>query len=390
MNQPLLVTANSPGEIAGWLRPIAEEWVRVHPERSIVVVTLPCTFATGHEAEIASALPGVEKVIPVNSLLRFILWEGRPYRGCTLLHLGGDQMYAAALSWRYRLRAFTYLWARPWWDHLFQGYFTKNEWGRRWLRKRRLPESKIHEVGDLMVDSVLGKAEPRTPDPHQISFFPGSRAQELQNLAAFFLETAEALGSRVPERRFKLHLSPFIPESRLVELLETPPHPKMGGIQGRVQGEALVSASGTRLELVRRESLRTLAGSSLAVSIPGTKTGEAGCLGVPTLTLLPLNRPELLPALGILALLDYVPGGAWIKGRLLLRTKATLGFVSQPNILAQEEVMPEMVDPLTPLQVAERVEQILADTTALNRARERNLQLFSELAGAAGRIVALL
>ncbi len=390
MKDALLVTANSPGEIAGWLRPIAEEWARAHPERGIVVVMLPCNFATGHEAGIATELPGVRKVVPVSSLFRFFLYEGAAYRGGTLLHLGGDQMYAAALSWRYDLRSFAYLWGRPWWDRLFQGYFTKNDWGVQWLRKRRIPQSKIHLVGDLMVDSVYQKAEVSTPDPLQLSFFPGSREQELANLAPFFLETAEVLAAGRPELRFKLHLSPFLPQDQLEGLLQSAPHPKMGGVQGRLNGNSLAGPHGARLELVQADSLKVLSRSSLAISIPGTKTGEAGSLGVPTLTLLPLNRPELLPALGPLALLDYLPGGAWLKGRFLLRTKPTLGFISQPNILAQEEIMPEMVDPLTPVQVAGRVEQILGDTRLLERARRRNLELFSSLAGAAAKIVATL
>ena len=387
MSAPLLVTANSPGEISGWLRPIARQWYAQAPERPIVVVLLPCNFATGEELRVAQSLPGVERVFPVKSLFRFFWKEGEAYRGATHFHLGGDLMYAAALSWRFSLQSYSYLWARRWWDFRFRGYFTKNTAGLNWLKKRGISPQKVQLVGDLTVDSVLQKVTPGRGEPFQISLMPGSRPIELIGLVPFYLEMAEKIQAHFPEATFKLHLSPYLPTDSRDRLLSGPPMAKVGGLQGRLDGEHLISPGGTVLHVVTEDSLETLSRSSLAISIPGTKTGEAGCLGVPCLTLIPMNRLELLPALGPLALLDWLPGGEHLKARILRGKKGNLGFVSQPNILANEELMPEMVDILTPGEVASRAIELLEDRPRLDRVRMHLIDIFGQLAGASTKIV---
>lgn len=382
------MTANSPGEIAGWMRPVLDEWQKVAADVPVVVILLPCTFATGREAEVAAALPGVERVVPAAEYPRLLASEGARYATCPLLHLGGDLMYTAFLSWRWKLRAWSYLWARPWWDTAFEGYFTRDGAGVHWLLKRRIPHAKIQVCGDLVVDSVACRTAVKPVQDNLITFLPGSRAEEAATLTPFFLETARRLRAERPDLQFQLMLSPFLEPGRFQALLEAEPHPRMAGLQGVLQEDNLVSPDGTRLRVVHE--VEALAGSRLAVTLPGTKTGEAGSLGVPCLTLLPLNRPEELPYIGLLGLLDWLPGGAELKGRYLVTLKGRIGLVAQPNILAGRALMPEVVDVLSPEGVAADVLGLLKQQPHLDQVRSQLLQLYAPSRGAAARIVAAM
>ena len=93
----LLITANSPGEMAGWVRPILHQWHRLGLGPADILL-LPCSFATGQEERVARTLPGVDHVYRPGDYFKLLLSEGRRYQGGTLLHLGGDLMYSAFLS----------------------------------------------------------------------------------------------------------------------------------------------------------------------------------------------------------------------------------------------------------------------------------------------------
>lgn len=385
----LLITANSPGEIAGWMRPVLARWRAACPGAGVVVILLPCTFASGRESDVAHALEGVERVVPAARFPHFLSRGGADYRGCPLLHLGGDLMYAAALSWRWGLAAWSYLWARPWWDGAFCGYFTRDGSGVQWLLRRRVDPGKILVVGDLVVDSVEQRCRHRVqPEPGTVSFLPGSRHREVEGLVPFYLGVAEALAC--PGRRFQLLLSPFVDPRRQQELLTASPHVKVGGAKGHIEGNELVSPAGVRVSLHRQDGLEALARSELAITIPGTKTAEAGCLGVPCLTLLPLNRPEELPFIGLLGLLDWLPGGGHLKGRYLVTLKESIGLVAQPNILAGRALMPELIDVLSPSGVAEAAARLLEQPSRLAEVSLELRRLYSPLRGASARIVAAI
>lgn len=385
--QTLLFTANSPGEIAGWLRPLVVQARKRWPSTRIVVVLLPCTFASGGESRVAVDLVGVDEVIPASQFTRLLLRDGSRFGPSVLFHLGGDLMYAAALVWRWGFTAWAYLWGRWWWDRFFRGYFVKDERGIAWLRKRKVPLSKVHVVGDLVADAVEAALEghPRR-EGRWLSFLPGSRDHEFAGLTPLFLEIAERLSVGRPDLRFQILVSPFLEPARAEEALLSPPLPRVGGVQGRLVDGALVSPRGVRMEVVRQGNLAALANSELALTIPGTKTAEAGVLGVPHLMFLPLNMPEKLPFIGLLGLLDWVPGGARLKGRLLLRMKETIGLLAQPNLLAGEAVVPEVVDVVTAADLAARAGRLLDDPEGLRRTSARLKDLYRTSRGAAGRI----
>lgn len=376
MSGRLLLTANSPGEIAGWVRPILNAW-RARGLGPVDILLLPCTFATGQEERVALSLDGVERVYRPSQYLSLLWSKGRDYRDGHLLHLGGDLMYSAFLSWRWGISSWSYMWARPWWDSAFRGYFTKNDWGVNWLKKRRVPDHKIHLTGDLVLDSVrLQVTRPSQERLQQISYLPGSRPQELASLTPLFLEVHRRLQEENPGLRGVLHLSPFLPREQVESLLQQPPDPKVGGIGGRLEGRKLL-AGGVELELAAEDGLLRLSQSELAVSIPGTKTAEAGYLRTPVVTIVPLNRPEHLPSIGLLGLLDFLPGGRYLKGRLLLRLRDTVGLLGHPNILAQEALLPEYLEVMNAEWLAGRLAPLLADKKKLREVSTTLRSLYS-------------
>ena len=57
----LFVLSNSPGEVAGWLGPVARALAASGCGISATVVTLPCPYASGMEGRCAQELPGVRR-----------------------------------------------------------------------------------------------------------------------------------------------------------------------------------------------------------------------------------------------------------------------------------------------------------------------------------------
>lgn len=383
----LLITANSPGEMAGWVRPLAQAWHR-RELGPVDILLLPCTFATGQEERVARSLPGVDRVYRPRDYFRLLWRDGAEYRDGALLHLGGDLMYSAFLSWRWRLSTWSYLWARPWWNSAFAGYFTKDDWGVRWLKKRKVPAEKIDLVGDLVLDSVRQVVpQPKTERRNQISYLPGSRAVEVAALAPFFLQLHELLQEQHPGLEGVFHLSPFLPQDELVRLLESAPDPAMnGGVQGRVVGDRLVGPR-SELRIAREDGYQQLSRSRMAISLPGTKTAEAAYLRTPVYTMVPLNKPEHLPSIGLLGLLDFIPGGAKLKGRILVMGRDKLGLVALPNIKAQRALLPELVDVIEVHSLAQKLLPILKDEDLLNSVQEALGELFSWDSNPAERIV---
>ena len=376
-NRRLLLTANSPGEMAGWVAPLVAAWT-ARGLGPVDLLLLPCTFATGQEERVARALAGIDRVYRPKDYPWLLIRGGRDYKNGVLLHLGGDLMYSAFLSWRWKLASWSYLWTRPWWNSAFMGFFTKNEWGVNWLLKRRAPKEKIFLVGDLVLDAVRQhlNSEPSLERSAQISYLPGSRAIEAKVLAPFFLELHSRLQLRHPGLRGVLHLSPFLPQSQLEEILQAEPDPAVGGIQGRLENGRLVGPSG-ELQLATHDGYRRLAESRIAVSIPGTKTAEAGYLRTPVLTIIPLNKPEHLPSIGLVGLLDLIPGGGWLKGRLMLRMKPRIGLLAHPNILAQKALLPEILDVVEAESVCASVDAVLSEPLRLESVQKALEQLYS-------------
>jgi lipid-A-disaccharide synthase len=374
------ITANSPGEIAGWLRPVALRLKRRRPELSLKVILLPCTFASGHEEEVARQVPGVDDVFRLGHI-------DKSEQPVGLLHLGGDLMYAAFLARTHKIPAWGYQWARKQWDRNLQGYLVKTDFDRNRILRQGITPEKVRVVGDLVVDAVeddlSGHPVAERSVPGQMLFMPGSRTREAQLLLPFLLEVAGMVAASWPDMRFCAMLSPFLePLSGRLE-----PRPRLGGVAGTVERDFLVGENGTKIELLRH-TMQHVANADMVVSIPGTKTAEASVLGRPLVVILPLNLPEEIPSIGIVGLLDWIPGfGRFVKGFFLPRMVARMGYVAQPNILAGREVVPELKGIISPRMVGERVLGVLAERQTMSRMAVELRTLYEPFRGAADRLV---
>jgi len=131
--------------------------------------------------------------------------------------------------------------------------------------------------------------------------------------------------------------------------------------------------------------------ADVALTIPGTNTLELGIAGVPTVVVLPLNRPEIIPLEGAghwLSLLPWV--GVPLKRRAVRLFVERLRVpVSLPNRFSGEPLMVELTGHIDPDAVAARMAALLDDPADLARRRAR-LEATMPAPGAADRLVARL
>ncbi|MBR6889313.1 MAG: lipid-A-disaccharide synthase [Selenomonadaceae bacterium] len=177
--------------------------------------------------------------------------------------------------------------------------------------------AKIYFLGNPLVDTVktsMSKDQARKffgiKDSEQvILLMPGSRKQEIKLLLPPMLETAKLL----PDKRFFLSVADGM--------------------------EKLIDVKGLNIELVnssRRYDLMQVADAAIATS--GTVILEAALLNLPCVVLYKMNSLNFL------------------IGKLLVDIK----YFSLPNILADEEILPELLqNDVTPEKISAEVIKIL-------------------------------
>lgn len=421
----VIFIANSPGEIAGWLAPLVHEVRRRWPQSRLVLQLLLCEFASGQEKRIGQDILGLEEIRTPAQYWRTLLTDLKRYPQPIIIHLGGDMMYSALLAWRWKVPLWIYVWGRKWLDPQFSGYLVRNEYERQKLLEKGLAQEKIAVVGDLVVDATaftlarqqkhlqetgattltegIEPTEATKPtEPNQslssaadapiISFLPGSRTRELCHLAPHFLKVAQIIKQQIPQSRFQLIVSPFIAKHELPSLLATPPLAEIEGISGTfTAGYMRALDNSVAMRVIQEDHLAHLAHSSLAVTIPGTKTSELSCLGVPMICCLPINRPDMLPITGIIGWLDFLPRlGPWLKKTLVLKFATRSRFYALPNLLAQKCLVPELVGVLTAQQVADAALNLWRDSEARQAQRQALKELYEPSRGAAERFFAVI
>ena len=392
----VLITANSPGEIAGWTKPVVKCLLDRNPGLKISVLLLPCSFSSGREKEVAESIRGVQKVYSVGETLGMILTGGRGRfsNEKVLLHLGGDLFYAALLSRRLKMPVWAYEWAQKSWDRQFEGYFARDEKNRKTLLKRDIDDNKIHIVGDLLVDSVYFRADDAQPVPKKgemlIGLMPGSRTREALGIMPLLAGVAEKIRERFPKTDFYMPISPFINREKFFGSFPLKPDPKMPGAVIENRDVVLRTQKGVEIFL-SDDSMSVMKQSDFIITIPGTTTGEAGTLGIPHLSILPLNKPELIPYIGLIGLLEYVPLiGKPLKAKILMSMSRKKPLLAQPNLRAGKEVIPELMEVVNPDNVFERILPYFENREKLEKMREDLLHLYSPYRGAAEKIAEMI
>lgn len=393
MNAPrIVVTTNGPGELMGWARPFLRAVFDREPDADITVVFVPCPYATGREAQAAAAMFPKAKVLDPKAYGRFLLRkpvDGMHRGDGALQYLGGDLFHATTVAHRLGLRPMTYKFTKRSYGQSFARFFALDERNAAEFRRNGAPADRVKIVGNLVPDAVLGTLS-KIPSGRGagVCIMPGSRPNEIKFGLPFFLATARALRSLRPNLGVTFTLSPFNGDDELRSSLAGKQDPRLFGIGGSLSPNgAFIEAGGERFTVDRSGNYRAVAESSLVITIPGTKCIEAAVLGRPMLVVVPLNRPDLIAVNGVAGYLHLVPlVGRPLKSMIVRAAERRFRFVTQPNIDADREIVPEMRGVLHPDDVAAKAASMLDDAPSLRAMSDALSVLYAKDVGAAGRM----
>lgn len=410
----VVITVNSPGEVAGWLAPMAAALRSCPWAGRTIVFTPPCTFASGSECRAIGGMPEVDLVYGPGAFVRFVLLGLRPrgYRPAgrgVVLFLGGDLANAALLARRLRYPALAYTEGRAAWLSSYARFALPYETMRAKLLARGVPADKLEVVGNLMLDapwSGLGADEVRgllgIGGRPLVLLLPGSRPAHVEYMAPFLLETAARIHAFAPEAAFALSISPFVDDRRLAEALSSPGADRFGRPGSYTPGAAepagetdwaapgrIGMAGGPVVIAMRGRQHELMAAADLALTIPGTNTFELARHGTPTIVLLETGYPERIPLEGIPGLLGGLPVvGRILKRHALPRIMAKVPFAAWPNRLAGGYVVPELRGRIEPGAAARAAAGLLADAEERTRMKKSLLSVVGQ-PGASHRLATL-
>jgi len=396
----IAITANGPGEFAGWVRPLVAALRARDPSADVHVLGVPDDFATSREAHYVEELfPGVHAYPPA-AYLRLALGrgvEGLPPDFDRVQYLGGDLSHAARVHARLGGEATSYKFSRKKYARTFARVFAvdaankaqlETEWGT--------PPERIRVVGNLAIDGALGEASGAYGDPPSdaahdgIVLFPGSRKHEIANLFPLFVRVALNLRRRLPEVPIAFAGSPFVTREALREALARGgDHPLAYGAPADLIDSTIVAAD-QRFPLVRA-AMRAAASARLAITIPGTKVIELAALGVPAVVCTPFNAPELVVIGGPMQYVGKLPlVGTPVKRAAVTAYAKRFAHFAQPNIDAGKELDVEIAGTLLPSQVAHVAAERWTDRDWCARTGAELRGLYRHHAGAAERMAGFL
>ncbi len=402
----IFIMANSPGELAGWVRPTVEKLKEKQKKVIIIVVIPPCQYASGMEREVVENFPEVDLVVGPSQYLKYLFLGIRPssFRGVkrgVVVFLGGDPFHAVVLSKRLGLPAVAYM-QKLRWKRYFKKFMVLNQAAREKFMAKRAEENKVFVVGDLTVDGIkLGMSREEVcsrwglnSGNFIISILPGSRPEMVRYMTPFFLRAAELIKKELPKTQFLLALSPFVPKEELVSLDESEVSKVFQGAKIKLKKDnekwKLITESDLEVLVVEGRQYEALNVAHLIITIPGTHTLEAAYLGIPMLVAVPLNKPEVIPLDGLAGLVGGVPlFGSSIKRWVVKWCAKRIKFTAIPNIRAGREIIPEIRGVIEAEDVAKEAIKLLRDPNGLARMREELREIAGEK-GAADKVANII
>ncbi len=377
----LILTGNGPGELSGWIAPVARAARREVPSVRLTLALSPSQFAGGRELEVVRGWNLFDRLLDPRTCLRVAagLVSLPAEDQVALIHLGGELWLSGRLAARLRSPACalaeTTLIARR--HRLFSRIFAVSPEVASQLAARGVPSEKVITTGDPRADAI-----PRTDDRRStiddrsstfiVSFMPGSRDRHFATLAPYFLSVAAALHALEKAVRFRLIVSPFLSPDLLT----------------RIQEESARRWPELDAQWVTDEPWPALATSDLVVTIPGTNTLELALLGVPFAVVIDTGLLQLAPIEGALELVTRIPGlGTPVRRALLRRHLSRLEYTALPNLRTGRTVVPEWVGRWTPEELAKQVAALLY-APEQREAIRRDLRETFDLPPGASRMIA--
>jgi hypothetical protein len=390
-------TANGPGEVAGWLRPLLRSLYRRQPQLEAYIFLVPDDYATGFEAQMVRETFPQARVYEPKRYLKFALGghlDDAPAGVDVVQYLGGDLLHAARLHARLKGRAATYKFSRRAYRNAFERAFAVDSRNAEQLAAWGTPPQRIELVGNLAIDGALFEAE--LPAPPQagadgIVVMPGSRPYEIEHLVPFYFAVALRILRERPTMPIVFAISPFTPHAQLRAAIEGGGHPLMYGARGRLASESagdfLTTPSGEIRIPVVTNAMAAAARARLILTIPGTKTIELAALGKPAIALTPHNAPEMVTINGPLTYLNRVPLiGIPLKRAVAVAVSRRFPHHTQPNIDAGQSLIREIHGTVTPGRVARVALEAYDDRQWVATAGEALARLYRDQVGAADRM----
>ncbi len=393
----IAVTANGPGEVAGWLRPLLRSLYARRSDLGVYVYLVPDDFATGFEARILRETFPQAHVYDPKSYLKFALGgrvEDCPERVDLVLYIGGDLLHAGRIAARLHGRAAAYKFSRPRYRKLFDRVYAVDRRNAEQLERWGTPPERIELVGNLAIDGALLEAssapEPGTPDDG-ILVMPGSRPYEVDNLIPFYFTAALRILRERPNLPIAFGLSPFTSRDAVRAAIERGGHPRLYAQSGRLvssDGRDFLTTAGDGPRIpVLTNALAAARRARLVLTIPGTKTIELAVLGKPAITITPLNVPEVVAFAGPLTYLNRIPLiGVPLKRAFAVGVSRRFTYHTQPNMDAGAMLIAELHGTVTPGRVARVALERYDDRGWVEATGARLAALYRDHIGAADRM----
>lgn len=395
----IFITANSPGELYGWVYPVAKELKKRKENPSITLVLTPCQYASGTEHKVVESWPEIDQVVKPAEYIKYILFGKRSFtlkknEAGVVVFLGGDPLHALLLSRRLKLPAIAYL-SRPKWKSHFKKFMLKNTEEEKKFKEKRISPHKIAVVGDLSLDRhKINSMQNRSFEDLDFSqplilFLPGSRPVEINYMIPFYLKVAYFIKEKIPQTKFFMLISSFICDESLINILKKDKMVQKHVIQNPELWRIILSSE-LEVLAVKKPLFELPANPHLALTIPGTNNIELACLGVPMIVILPLDKAELVPLDGVLGLISpKVPLFKLIKRKIVLHYNKKTRFVALPNIRAGKEVVPEIRGIIKPKDAAKKAVEMLKNPHTLKKISFQLKELTKER-GAAEKMADLI
>ncbi|MDR1021459.1 MAG: hypothetical protein LBL73_11920 [Synergistaceae bacterium] len=373
----LYITANSPGEISGWVAPVVREIRSRIWNCRISVVILPCQYASGEELALCGET-GADRCFRIGDMSAVETSGGKKL----VLRLGGDLFFAACLAKKIGAPMWAYS-GRPGWNRLVERFFVPDGDAARRFAISGLPKGKYEAIGHLALDSVaVNESEEETreilglqPGEPVISCLTGSRPVEYCNAAPFLARVASLVTQKFPDHRVLFPLAPTVRDDLLQQALDEAGIERIG--TSRVHSIGL--GEGRWGTVVRGRSLESLVCSKLAIAVPGTNNLQAAALYVPFIMILPLDKADEFPLDGLPGLLPlWLPGVRKLKKDYIVRLNERTDFVSLPNKMAKKMIAPEIRGFFKAEDVAAKAVSLLGDEAELKRIQRAFWELTHE------------
>ncbi len=236
MTVDLLLVGNGPGELTGWIHPVASVARQLAPtDLRLTLVLSPTQFAGGREVDVVKSWALFDHIVTPPEVTRLVLGVGTIPIGpqASVIHLGGDLWFSARIARRLGAPAGAFaetpLILRR--HQAFVRIFAASEDLAAHLRAHGVSAERITVTGDPRVDAVLGGPHPRRRAPlpsrlpmeasassagganageERVAILAGSRDRYFRALIPYFMRAASAIATRRPGVTFDVITAEFL------------------------------------------------------------------------------------------------------------------------------------------------------------------------------------